>query len=255
MRHRVMACGLGLILGCTSSGRRDEPRPEPRPEPVPPVTSEPVPVDAGAPPPAAPVETVGDPRKLESYATVPREQLSTMADTAKGKVNAVRAAAPKDNRIRWTLEVSEGSKALPFLIELPDGVAFPAKVGDSVVVKASHYGGGPNVIGQIHVTDDKGAVLVAINSLPAGWDVDFGRRLSREKGEPYDSVTHAVKMQPARGKPVALVSDWSAVTIDGARYYGNGTAVKRTLHAGKPAPPDYVGGWIDYALIRVGTAP
>lgn len=54
-----------------------------------------------------------------------------------------------------------------YAVELPDGIALAAALGMAVEVHAGHHGGGPNVIGTLLVTDDRGAPLVAINRPPA----------------------------------------------------------------------------------------
>jgi hypothetical protein len=218
------------------------------------------PPDAG--PPTAPdpdaeraekARTVADPKGIQGYATVPRDQVSRMEPRATGTVTARTAAAPADDRVRWTIAVTDATgKQHPYTVELPDGIALPAALGASVDVRAGHHGGGPNLIPTLLVTDDKGGLLLAINQLPDGWETDFGRRLSTDRGDTYDEHRHAVKLRAAGEKPVELVSDWRAVTLAGARYYGNASAARRTLKSKKrPPPPDYVGGWIDVALVRV----
>jgi hypothetical protein len=180
-----------------------------------------------------------------------------MEPRATGKVTARTAAAPADDRVRWTLAVTDAAGVEhPYIVELPDGIALPAALGASVDVRAGHYGGGPNLIPTLLVTDDKGGLLLAINQLPDGWETDYGRRLSTDRGDTYDEHRHAVKLRAAGEKPVELASQWRVVTLAGARFYGNASAAKRTLKGKKRAPPDYVGGWIDVALVRVdATAP
>jgi hypothetical protein len=201
---------------------------------------------------AAQARTAPDPKSIQSYATVPRDQVSGMPPHAKGQISARTAAPPADGRVRWGFTVTDAAgREQRYAVELPDGIALPATLGMAVEVRSGHHGGGPNLIGTLLVTDDRGAPLVAINQLPADWSEDYGRRLSTERGEPYDEHRHAVKVRAASGRAVELVSDWRAVTLAGARYYGNASAAKRVLKAKKMAPPDYVGGWIDVTLIRV----
>jgi hypothetical protein len=37
---------------------------------------------------------------------------------------------------------------------------------------------------------------------------------------------------------------------DGCAHYLRGSAAERQLDPGKPAMPDYVGGWLDFAIVR-----
>jgi hypothetical protein len=241
---------LGLAAGCSS------PHAHPR-------TArgqvQPAPPDAGAPPAPDPdavraeaAHTTGDPASIRGYAQVPRDQLSGMDREARGKVTARTAAAPVDDRVRWTLVVSDAAgRDHRYAIELPDGIAMPAALGAVIDVRAGHHGGGPNVIATIVITDDAGSLLLAINQLPDGWSADLGRRLSTERGDPYDEHHHAARITAPRGRAVELVTTWRAVELGGARFYGSASAARRVLKPRRPAPPDYVGGWIDLALVRV----
>ena len=197
--------------------------------------------------PTSGITTVADPAQVKSIATVPRQQFDTFH--TEGTV-ALTSEPPSQMRIRWTLVVTDAkAKAHTFVVELPENVAMPVADGAAVVVDAGWQGGGPNAMAHILICDDKG-VAIAIDHLPAGWIADYGKEVSVDKSSSYDEHVHAVMVTAPKGKPVELVAKWRAVELAKHRYYGTGNAAKRNLH-GKLAPPDYVGAWIDYVLVRV----
>jgi hypothetical protein len=92
--------------------------------------------------------------------------------------------------------------------------------------------------------------VLAIDHLPADWTAEQGKKLHTDHDASYDETTYAVLVHAPKATDAAeLVSGWRAFKLAGHRYVGNGNAVKRDLHDKLP-PPDYVGGWIDYALVR-----
>ncbi|HEY0251336.1 MAG TPA: hypothetical protein VGC41_07395, partial [Kofleriaceae bacterium] len=88
----------------------------------------------------------------------------------KGKVANLTAESN-----RWTLAVEDNANLRhTYSIVLPANVTFAIATGTSVVVESRFTGGGPNARGQISITDDKGALYLAISHLPAGWKADAG---------------------------------------------------------------------------------
>jgi hypothetical protein len=193
----------------------------------------------------ADIKAVTDPRQIKgSVYVLPQGRV-----TAKGAVTSVAGAVLDAERVRWTLVVPGAQGDATVTIYFPSNVALPVTAGTRVEVQLDVTGGGPNQIAQLRILDEHGGLLVGFNAMPDGWASDFGRTLKRDKGDTYDEVTHAAKIGPA-GKQVELTGDWSIATIAGARFFGRASAVKRNLH-GKHAPPDYVGAWIDYTLVRL----
>jgi hypothetical protein len=193
------------------------------------------------------------PTSLKGYAHIPRDVLSAMPHQAKGPVTALSAKPSQGTYLRWTFAVEDQGKSHTFVVELPAGLPLPIAQGDTIHIQTQRSGGGPNVVGHLFATDANGGLLLAINSTPPGWLIDFGRARATDKGEPYDSTDYDTSIRPPQGKKVEITSGWSQVALAGARYYGIASAVRRTLHKGKLAPPDFVGSWIDYSLVRVAT--
>jgi hypothetical protein len=195
-----------------------------------------------------------DPKKIVGYARVPKQNEDFRAEVIVASIETSKA----DERVLWTIGLREDpfAKASPpkkftLRVELPPQIALPIAKSDRIKVDLDAYGGGPNRRFALLVTGDKSVPIIAIDKLPMDWDTAKGKKLSMEKGEPYDAVTYAVKLGP-KGKQVNLDGEtWRSVTIDGVTYVGTATTVERKLHKRKMAPPDYVGGWTDFTLIRV----
>src|SRR6187551_3312050 len=101
------------------------------------------------------------------------------------------------------------------------------------------------------VSDAKGMPVLTIGQLPVDWETANGTKLATDKSDLYDAVSYSVKIGP-QGKLVDMGGDgWRAVTIEGVNYVGTASSVERKLKKGKMPPPDYVGGWTEFTLIRV----
>src|ERR1043165_77036 len=104
---------------------------------------------------------------------------------------------PDSDTLVWTLVVTDpkgGDRTAN--IRVPAQLGFPAKVGDVVDLKLHAYGGGPNVIPQVTLLDDKGGVLIAINDRPPGWGADKARRVKLDHSDDEDEVTFTGKIGP-----------------------------------------------------------
>lgn len=194
-----------------------------------------------------------DPAKIQGYARVPMQNEEFRADVIVTSI----ATAKADERVLWTIGLQDDplGKMHPgknvLRLELPPQIALPLAKDTNVRVDLTLYGGGPNSRFSLLVTGTKGVPIIAIDQLPPDWETAKGKKLSTDKGDPYDAVTYAVKLGP-KGKQVNLDGkQWRAVTIDGVNYVGIATTVERKLKKGKMPPPDYVGGWTDFTLIRV----
>jgi hypothetical protein len=209
-------------------------------------------IDASTPAPVV-VTPEKDPNKIVGYARVPRQNEAFRADVVVMSIETSKV----DERVLWTLGLQElpfaraAPKKFTLRVELPPQIALPIAKTDHINVELAAYGGGPNRRFALLVTGTKRVPIIAIDKLPIDWETVRGKKLGTENGEPYNEVTYAVKIGP-KGKQVTLDSNaWHAVTIDGVSYVGNATTVERKLHKGKMPPPDYVGGWTDFTLIRV----
>jgi len=186
---------------------------------------------------AVPLDGMTD---IQGGAYMPRPGMGA----SKGEITNLTSEPAEGTNKRWTFAVD--GQAL--VIELPGAVAFPAVEGEAVAVEAGVQGGGPNAFGTLLVQDPAGVVLLAVMALPPGWKRDFGTHLSSRRGDDYDEDRYRVRITATDGSTAEIGDGWRRVTLANQRYLGNGSAAKRTLHG--DAPPDYVGSWIDVALIR-----
>ena len=186
---------------------------------------------------------------IEGFASFPPQTIDDPA--LKGKVADLTSESEGD-RNRWTLAVEDNANLRhTFSIELPAKVVFAIATGTNVLVESEMVGGGPNATGHVAVSDDKGALILAIGKLPAGWGADRGATLSTDPGPSYDSQNFAVRVKEPSGKVVELVpTPWRAFELASQRFVGNAGATVRSLHDGDRPPPDYVGSWIDFTLVR-----
>lgn len=186
---------------------------------------------------SAPLDGMTD---IQGGAYMPRPGMGS----SKGAVTNLTSEPAEGSNKRWTFAVD--GQAL--VIDLPGAVAFPASEGDVVAIETGVQGGGPNAFGTMFVQDAAGVVLLAVMALPPGWKRDFGALISSREGRTYDEERYRVRITAADGSSAEIGDGWRRVTLAGARYLGSGSGAKRTLHG--DAPPDYVGSWLDVALIR-----
>jgi hypothetical protein len=164
--------------------------------------------------------------------------------TSKGAITNLTSEPGEGAQKRWTFAVDGQA----IVIELPGAAVFPAVEGEAVVLEAGVQGGGPNAFGTLEMSDARGALLLAVMALPAGWKRDFGAHVSSRPGDDYDEDRYRVRITATDGSTAEVGDGWRRVTLAGAKYLGTGSGAKRTLHG--DAPPDYVGSWLDVALIR-----
>jgi len=236
---------LVLVMACSGSGGGQGTTAIP-PPPPPPST-----VDAGVVAPDAAVAAITPP-DIKQVTAATQIKGSAYVEPqgyaqAKGAVKTL-TGIPARGRVRWTIVVAGAKGDASVIVELPPQLAPPFVVGTNVQLDLRTSGGGPNAFGNVRVLDEHGVPLLLVDYAPDGWSVDYGKRLKVEKGSTYDEVTYAAKVGPT-GKELELGSEWRAGTIDGVRFFGQGFAAKRNLH-GRAAPPDYVGSWIDFTMIR-----
>jgi hypothetical protein len=185
---------------------------------------------------------------IEGFANFPFQHIDDPA--LKGKVADLTSEVDGDHN-RWTLAVEDNANLRhTYSIELPSKVVFAIATGTNVLVEPELVGGGPNATGHIAVSDDHGAVLLAIGKLPAGWSAGPGSAVTTTAGPSYDEHTFAVRVSEPGGAAVELVPAWRSFTLAGAKFVGNGNAVKRELHDAEHPPPDYVAAWTDFTIVR-----
>jgi len=160
---------------------------------------------------------------LDGVASFPVQRVDDPA--LRGKVADLTAEADGDHN-RWTLAVEDNSNLRhTYSIELPAKVVFAISTGTNVLVE-------PEVVataGRIAVSDDHGALLLAIGKLPAGWSAEAQTQI-------------AVRVHEPGGAGVELVpTPWRSFELAGSKFVGTGNAAKRE---------HYADGWIDFAIVH-----
>jgi hypothetical protein len=120
----------------------------------------------------------------------------------KGKV-ADLTSEQDGERNRWTLAVEDDANLRhTYSIELPSKVTFAIATGTNVLVEPE--------AGKICVSDDKGALILAIDKLPAGWS--------------FDVHGTAIQIKEPGGAAVEVISTpWRSFELAGAKLVGTGT--------------------------------
>jgi hypothetical protein len=160
---------------------------------------------------------------VDGIAAFPAQHVDDPA--LKGKVADLTSEADGDHE-RWTLAVEDNSNLRhTYSIELPAKVVFSIATGTNVLVEPEVT----DAAGRIAVSDDHGALLLAIAKLPAGWSAEAQTQV-------------AVRIHEPGGAGVELVpAPWRSFELAGAKFVGAANAAKRDHY------PD---GWVDFAIVR-----
>ena len=121
----------------------------------------------------------------------------------KGKVADLTAEADGDQN-RWTLAVADDANLRhTYSIELPAAVTFAIATGTKVLVEPE--------LAKICISDDKGALILAIGKLPAAWS--------------FDVHGTAIQIKEPGGAAVELVpTPWRSFELAGVKLTGTGIA-------------------------------
>ncbi len=211
--------------------------------------------------PAAPASDAGQPPvSLFSFDAGPSDgiRLRPGAGTSRpfratGPVTHLRATESG----HYAFRVDGGAEVL---LQLPAAIPPPFRMGDHLQVSLLE-GGGWHRLWYGSVLDGSGVLLVATSvgqspPLPFGWAVLRGG-LQRT----VDSAAHTqqqyftlVKQGTATATAKVPSESWFAFDGErGARYLAWANAVQREWKG--PPPPDSVGGWHDWALLRLPALP
>jgi hypothetical protein len=148
--------------------------------------------------------------------------------------------------------VSVGGEAREFLVIVPHGFPVPFDEGQEIAYDGGRSGGGPNSRATMIVRDANGALLLSVDHTPPEITVTEGRRVRSEPGSTYREDTHGVVFTPTGGSPLRVgPSTWARLQTPDGNFLVWGDARKRTLRQGAVPPPDYVGGWLDFAIVRM----
>jgi len=147
--------------------------------------------------------------------------------------------------------IAEGSVAHRFYVIVPNTFPIPFRDGQEVAFQASASGGGPNRHVNLLIRDDAGALLFAVGTPAAELDVSRGRRVRTRRANGYREHVHQVVFTHSSGLEARVApGSWARISTPDGDFLLWGSAVERVLDRGAPARPDYVGGWLDFAIVR-----
>lgn len=236
---------VGLAIGCGS--RPAEPPPPPPPPAAPAPTSsarvESASPDAATTAPAAPRAAI-DATDLRGYV---RGLSGPEVRQGDGSIASVEST-PRDEHIaelRFVVDDANGASHR-FRLIVPRALPVPFDSGDRVRFRASASGGGPNRRTSLLLLAVDGTPLFAVDTAPEGWKVERGRRVATDRdGASYVQHAHEVVFTHAGTTRSVAPGSWARL----GDFYVWGTAAVRDPRAG-PLPPDYVGSWLDFAVVR-----
>ena len=140
---------------------------------------------------------------IDGPAAFPAQHIDDPA--LKGKVKDLTAEADGDHN-RWTLAVEDiANLRHTYSIELPTKVVFSIATGTNVLVEPEP--------GKIAVSDEAGALLLAIDKVPAGWQL-------------VDNQVH----EPGGAGVDLAPTPWRSFELAGAKFLGRSAplAIVRT---------------------------
>ena len=270
-----LVCVAGVGCGSASSRRTPVPRPadvtavststppreetratsEASPRPAEQVDRPPTPdptSDAGGSPPVACVAPASalDPRTIVGHVS------SRHADEAtegrfEGDVLGVDVVPVRDTLVEWRILVRRlGGSTGTVSVYAPRALPPPLARGQRARASVRGVGGGPNGRYDLVFHAPDGSLLLAVNQAPDGWQVERGRRAGARAANGYTERTYGVRFEHGDRRIDVAAGTWSRSDVDGCAYYLWGSAAQRELRRGRPAMPDYVGGWLDFAIVR-----
>jgi hypothetical protein len=214
-------------------------------------TAAPTPVGAVSEPAGGFVTTgpLVDPKKI--VGTVYSKQMSDgMPPVLDATVTTTTATPKNDYLVEWDIALRDAQGHLHHLysyapLELP----VPVRAGEAVRVRTSSTGGGPNLRYSIGVHSAAGVLLLAVNEPPQAWSVARGKSVGKTPMGGYDQLDYGVAFEHAGQRFEPAYVTWAQLTVGPRTYYVWGHAAERALHPGKAPMPDYVGGWLDFAIV------
>ena len=231
----VLLCFVACGTNRTPS-RPVEP-PAPASAPSPPVASAPAePEPTAASPAPEPVEAAS----IQGYVRVMRVPKVAAGD---GPVTALDLR-PRDEQLAELTFTIAGAHTFGMI--LPRILPLPFAHGQTVSFRAGGSGGGPNWRGSLVLTAPDGSLLFAVKMPPEGWTIDRGKRVSSDHdSQSYVEHRHQVRFEQAGARTEVAPDSWARF----GDFYVWGSAASR-VPRGKTVPPDYVGGWVDFAIVR-----
>ena len=237
-----------LILAACATPATVTPEPTPTPAPTTDTAKPADPAPDPAPDPTAPAQPAAtspvDVATLTGYVSA-QESSGDLPPQLTGRV------AELDTSVAgvWRIVLTDGAKSHWLKIQVPAALPPPLRVDDEVRATLGGSGGGPNYFLTLIFKTPTGDLLLAVNAVPDGWQITRGKQISSDRGRDYSERHYGVNFTHA-GATVLGAGGWSRMDVGGATYYVWGSAAKRKLRVGKRPMPDYVGGWLDSAIVR-----
>lgn len=133
-------------------------------------------------------------------------------------------------------------------VYMPIALPAPLEVGDRVSAQVQRTGGGPNTRYALVFQTPGKSLLLAVNAVPDDWKVTPGKAEATRAGASYDEQSSGVVFEHGGQHVETTSGKWSRLQTATETFYVWGSAVQRQLH-GK-APADFVGSWLDSAVVR-----
>jgi hypothetical protein len=165
-------------------------------------------------------------------------------------VTSARATPSREHIVEWDIGLrdSKGSEHHLYCFA-PEALPVPVRAGEAVRVRTMADGGGPNRRYSIEIRAAGGTLLLAVSQPPDDWSVSQGKPAGKTPMNGYDQQDYGVRFEHAGQRVEPASTSWARLTVGPRTYYVWGHAAERTLHPGKRPMPDYVGGWLDFAIV------
>jgi hypothetical protein len=191
-----------------------------------------------------------DPKRIVGY-VMSRHASSEGPPRFEGEIVTVGIEPTANDIVQWQVTVKERAGEVRSIgIYAPKTLACPLVPGQRVKASVHGSGGGPNRRYNLVFQAVDGSLLLAVNEAPSDWQVERGKPGGTDPGGAYTTRSYGVRVTHAGQRVDVSSGKWARIDVDGCAYYLWGSAAERTLHPGKRPMPDYVGGWLDFAIVR-----
>lgn len=158
----------------------------------------------------------------------------------------------------WRVAVLAGSSwSWPTLagalrVRLPRAIAIPLERGAAVQFSVGIEGGGPNARLTLVVCDAAGHLLLAIgqrSTAVPGFAIDYGAVFGTATSAA--SIDRRLAVALVHGEDRVELSGWARWRSGGDWFvWGSAGSSERRVKT-DPPPPDFVGRWLDFAIVRI----
>jgi hypothetical protein len=136
-------------------------------------------------------------------------------------------------------------------VRLPRSIVIPLERGAAVQFSVGIEGGGPNARFTLVVCDAAGHLLLAIgqrSTAVPGFAIDYGAVVGTTTSR--STVDRQLAVALGHGADRVELSGW-ARWQSGGDWFVWGSAGSSERATTDPPPPDFVGRWLDFAIIRI----